>query len=138
MLRINQQHSSAGARSYFSEGLAREDYYTKDEILGQWHGLAARQLGLTGDVARDAFHALCDNRNPVTGQNLTARTKEGRRVGWDMNFHVPKSMSLVYNLTRDEKLLEAFRTAVRETMQELEADVRTRVRQGGQNSERIT
>jgi conjugative relaxase-like TrwC/TraI family protein len=138
MLRINQQRSAAGAKSYFEEGLAREDYYTQDAIVGRWGGQAAERLGLSGDVTRQAFLALCDNRDPNTGHTLTARTRENRTVGYDFNFHAPKSLSLLYTLTKDERLLRAFQGAVRATMQELEADVKTRVRAGGVNAERVT
>ncbi len=138
MLRINQQRSAAGAKSYFEEGLAREDYYTQDAIVGRWGGKGAERLGLVGEVQRDAFLKLCDNRDPNTGRTLTARTRDNRTVGYDMNWHAPKSVSLLYTLTRDERILRAFQSAVRETMQELEADVKTRVRQAGQNTERTT
>ena len=138
MLRINQQRSAAGAKSYFEEGLAREDYYTQDAIIGRWGGKTAERLGLTGEVTREAFLALCDNLDPNTGRTLTARTREHRTVGYDFNFHAPKSLSLLYTLTRDERLLQAFQEAVRATMQELEGDVKTRVRVAGENSERTT
>ncbi len=138
MLRINQQRSAAGAKSYFEEGLAREDYYTQDAIIGRWGGKGAERLGLVGEVGGKAFIALCDNRNPESGTPLTPRSKRDRTVGYDFNFHAPKSLSLLYTLTRDDRILAAFQSAVRETMQELEGDVKTRVRQGGQNTERLT
>ncbi|OWK46464.1 MobF family relaxase [Fimbriiglobus ruber] len=138
MLRINQQRSATGAKSYFEEGLAREDYYTQDAIVGRWGGRGAERLGLIGEVQREAFLKLCDNQNPLSGHPLTPRSKTERTVGYDFNWHAPKSVSLLYTLTKDERILAAFRDAVQLTMRELESDVRTRVRQGGQNSERIT
>ena len=53
-------------------------------------------------------------------------------------FHVPKGVSLVYALNQDERILSAFRTSVRETMDELEADMKTRVASGQRDSERTT
>jgi conjugative relaxase-like TrwC/TraI family protein len=138
MLRINQQCSAAGARSYFQEGLAHEDYYTRDEIIGRWGGRGAERLGLTGAVSREDFHALCENRHPQTGQRLTLRTREGRTVGYDFNWHAPKSLSLLYAMTGDWRILAAFQQAVRQSMQELETEVKARVRRGGQNTERVT
>ena len=35
MLRINQQRSSHGAKSYFKDGLEKGDYYTREEIIGR-------------------------------------------------------------------------------------------------------
>src|ERR1700691_1930245 len=138
MLRINQQRSAFGAKSYFDEGLARDDYYTKDEIIGRWGGKGAERLGLDGAVTSEAFHSLCDNINPVSGEKLTCRTRSNRTVGYDFNFHAPKSLSLLYTLTGDERLLDAFRNSVRQTMEELEGEVKARVRKNGKNEERIT
>jgi conjugative relaxase-like TrwC/TraI family protein len=138
MLRINQQRCSAGAKGYFKDGLAREDYYTKDEIIGRWGGKGAERLGLDGPVTKEAFHALCDNLNPVSGQKLTCRTKDNRSVAYDFTWNAPKSLSVLYTLTKDQRLLDAFRDSVKGTMAELETEAKTRVRKGGVNDERVT
>lgn len=139
MLRITQSASSAAAKSYYVSSLDREDYYSDgQEIVGAWGGRLAEKLGLSGQVERDAFNKLCDNLNPATGENLTARTNENRRVGYDINFHCPKSVSVLYALSNDEKILAAFRASVRETMQDLEKDMQARVRSGGKNENRKT
>lgn len=139
MLRIIQSSSVAQAKSYYTSGLAREDYYAEgQECVGRWGGQGAARLGLEGRVDAPAFSALCDNQHPVTGERLTARTKADRTVGYDFNFHAPKSVSVVYELTRDERVAEAFRESVDETMRQIEGEVRTRVRQGGANAERTT
>ena len=78
------------------------------------------------------WDALCDNQHPQTGKQLTARRQIGRTVGYDFNFHVPKSVSLLYAMTRDERLLDAFRDAVDGTMHDIEAEMATRVRKGRQ------
>ncbi len=129
MLRITQSRSAAaGAKKYFDEALTRGDYYSEgQEIAGSWGGRAAQSFGLEGDVSREAFHQLCDNINPHTGKRLTARNRSGRRVGYDFNFHCPKSVSAVYALTEDARILDAFRTSVQETMQELEKSAECRV-----------
>lgn len=89
-------------------------------------------------VEQDAWDALCDNRDPDTGLTLTARRKAERRVGYDFNFHTCKSLSLLYGLTRDDRLLTAFRDSVNETMHEMEAEMQTRVRMVGKNEDRTT
>lgn len=135
MLRIIQNTSAAGAKSYYSTA----DYYTEgQELAGEWRGEGAKRLGLAGRVQQHEWDALCDNRFPDSGEPLTLRRKAERRVGYDFNFHVPKSVSLLYGLTRDERILEAFRDSVTETMQDLEAEMQTRVRKDGQNEDRIT
>lgn len=135
MLRIIQNSTPAGAKSYYSTA----DYYTEgQELAGVWRGHAAARLGLSGEVRRGDWDALCDNRNPATGEPLTARTKSDRRVGYDFNFHVPKSVSLLYGLTGDERILDAFRESVDATMRDIESEMQTRVRAGGRNEDRTT
>jgi conjugative relaxase-like TrwC/TraI family protein len=135
MLRITQQQSSEAAKRYY----ATADYYSEgQEIVGHWGGDAARMLDLQGQVDKDAFDRLCDNVHPETGRSLTARTRSDRTVGYDFTFSVPKSVSLLYSLTDDPALLAAFRDSVHETMREIEAEMKTRVRKGGKDVDRIT
>lgn len=139
MLRVVAHTSAAAAHQYYAEGLKREDYYSEgQEIIGKWHGKAARMLGLSGDVLPDQFAALVENRNPATGGKLTPRTNAERRVGYDLNFHAPKSLSVLYAITQDKAVLGAFRKAVAETMSELEELAETRVRKRGAQGSRIT
>ena len=139
MLRVIAHKSAAAAKKYYEEELKRGDYYAEGkEVAGKWHGKAARRLGLNGPVKAEEFAALIDNRHPVTGEKLTPRMKADRRVGYDINFHAPKSVSIVHALSGDERILSAFRVAVAETMEEIEALAATRVRKGGAQSERFT
>lgn len=135
MLRIIQNSSPAGAKSYYSTA----DYYAEgQELVGVWRGKGAARLGLSGNVRREDWDALCDNRHPATGAALTPRTKRERRVGYDFNFHVPKSVSILYGVTRDERLLDAFRESVEATMEDIESEMQTRVRREGRNEDRVT
>ncbi len=138
MLRIIENSSAAGVRSYFRSA----DYYTEgNELAGRWRGKAAARLGLRGEIQQKDWDALCDNLNPQTGKKLTVRQKANRRVGYDLNFHVPKSVSVLYGLTGDDRILEAFRESVDETMREMEAEMKTRVRTGkgaGADGDRVT
>lgn len=109
MLRVVAHKSAAAARQYYSEGLLREDYYAEgQEVAGKWFGKGAERLGLSGDVTPEAFAALVDNRHPGTEERLTQRTKADRRVGYDLNFHAPKSLSVLHALTKDADILKAF------------------------------
>ena len=139
MLRVVSHKSAAAARKYYSEGLHREDYYSeKQEVVGKWHGKAARLLGLTGDVTQEAFAALVENRHPGTGERLTARTNRERVVGYDLNFHAPKSLSVLHALTGDPDIVKAFRESVAEAMADIENRIATRVRQKGAQENRVT
>jgi hypothetical protein len=100
MLRITPSTSAAGAKKYFTESLTRSDYYIDgQEVAGLWGGKAAERLGLRGEVDAKSYFALCDNLHPETGEQLTPRNKDNRRVGFDFTFSAPKSVSALYELT---------------------------------------
>ena len=143
MLRMTPSVSAERAKDYFRLALSRGEYYTESktlnqEIVGHWGGRAAERLGLSGDVDQAAFDNLCDNINPIDNKRLTQRTRDDRRAGYDLNFHVPKSVSLALEVGGDRRVLTAFEEAVRETMLDLEADAQTRVRRAGANESRTT
>ena len=107
-------------------------------MVGNWGGKGAERLGLRGTVGKREFDALCENLHPTTGERLTARTNADRTTGYDFSFSAPKSLSLLYGLTEDKELLDAFRKSVDETMHDIEAEMKTRIRKGGKHAERIT
>jgi conjugative relaxase-like TrwC/TraI family protein len=131
--------ASRNAKEYFKESLSKEDYYTEgQEVRGEWHGIAAEKLGLSGAVEQSAFDALCENKKPGTDGRLTQRTRDNRIVGYDFSFHCPKSVSVMYEFTKDERILNAFKLSVNQTMREIETEAKTRVRQKGANENRTT
>ncbi len=135
MIRVTQQNCAKSAKSYYTTA----DYYNEgQELIGSWGGKAASQLGLEGMVDKFSFERLCDNLHPTTGKPLTVRTRADRTVGYDFTFSVPKSVSLLYAMSGDQDILGAFRGAVDETMREMEAEMKTRVRKGRQDTDRTT
>jgi conjugative relaxase-like TrwC/TraI family protein len=139
MLRVVASRSAGAAKEYFKQSLGREDYYSEgQEIRGNWHGVGAVNLGLSGPVTQQAFDALCDNQKPGTDDRLTQRNCDNRRVGYDFNFHCPKSVSVVYEFAQDERILDAFRVSVKQAMREIELETKTRVRKDGANESRTT
>ena len=139
MLRITPSTSAKGAKEYFTQSLTRSDYYIDgQEVTGRWGGKGAERLGLEGDVDAKGYFALCDNRHPETGEQLTPRNKDNRRIGFDFTFSAPKSVSVLYELSGDERILDAFRASARETMEEIEREMKTRVRKNGADHDRET
>lgn len=138
MLRITQSESAAAALSYFEDCLTRGDYYLEgQEVSGAWGGRGAERLGLRGEVEKEAFGRLLENLRP-DGEPLTARTIGNRRPGYDFTFDVPKSVSLLHLVSGDERIADAMRRAIAETMRELEEEMHARVRKDGAFSDRKT
>ncbi len=139
MIRMIQSRAPEQAKAYFSDALLKSDYYVSDqELAGIWEGKLATRLGVGGVVGKDAFFALCENKHPRTGASLTPRQRADRTTGYDINFHAPKSVSVVHGLIGDTHILDAFRASVQETMQAIEADSQTRVRKGGRSVDRAS
>ena len=140
MLFITPSTNSIAAKDYYTRQLERSDYYMKDaaEMPGQWHGLGAELLGLKGEVKREDYFSLCDNQHPETKESLTRNTRSDRRVLYDFTFDAPKAVSLAYEVGGDERVLDAFKSAVNDTMREMENDMMARVRKGGADTDRKT
>jgi conjugative relaxase-like TrwC/TraI family protein len=140
MLFINHATDTKAAKDYFTEHLSKSDYYMRDsqEIAGEWHGRGAELLGLSGTVDKENYFRLCENLNPLTGEQLTPRVKADRRVLYDFTFDAPKSVTLAYELGGDDRVMDAFRESVKETMGEMEDAMRVRVRKNGAREDRQT
>lgn len=141
MLRITPSTSAKGAKEYFTQSLTRDDtgyYHEGQELAGVWGGKGSQMLGVSGPVSQEAYFALCDNRNPSTGEQMSPRDKDNRRIGFDFTFSAPKSVSVLYELSGDERILKVFRESVGETMKDIEAEMKTRVRKGGDDHDRET
>ncbi|MCA9186072.1 MAG: MobF family relaxase [Pirellulaceae bacterium] len=134
MLRITVISSPDNAERYYSAA----DYYLDEEAVpARWHGQGAERLGLHGELVFDHFSALCRNRHPLTGKQITAAHRDNRRVGYDITFSVSKSVSILYALAGDERILKAFQQSVQDTMQLIEQDAAVRLRKDGANSDRL-
>ncbi len=124
----------------------RRDYYAKyltqapGEVPGVWAGNQADDFGLAGDVAHDDLLALLEARDPVSetplGRPFRDRTMSDGRVeravaGFDATFSAPKSVSVLWALTQDERFLDAHDTAVSAALAHLERfGSTTRIRKG--------
>ena len=149
MVTAKTQYSLKNAREYFEEHLAVGDYYDEGQrVAGEWTGLGADRLGLSGKVRADDFLRLCENQHPATGKTLTQRlnsrrvegdgTAANRRVFYDFTISPPKSVSLMAFLGSDERIFAAHERAVRSALREFEAFAATRVRASGAQSDRLT
>ncbi|MFN8023910.1 MAG: MobF family relaxase [Acidimicrobiales bacterium] len=132
---------------YASSAVSSAAYYTKyltaapGEAPGAWMGAQADALGLVGNVDEVQLQALLAGLDPVTGRSLgralsDRTTADGRVVkavaGFDATLSAPKSLSVLWALTGDDRLLECHDVAVRAVVESLERwAATTRVRSNG-------
>jgi conjugative relaxase-like TrwC/TraI family protein len=154
MLATKAQYRLPNAKEYFKEHLSVGDYYAQDQqVLGQWYGDGAEQLGLSGVTRQDEFVRLCENLHPQTGQRLTVRQKTtrldigpdgqprqstNRRVFYDFTFSPAKSVSIAALVGQDQRIVEAHERAVTAALNQLQVFASTRVRKNGQCTDRTT
>jgi conjugative relaxase-like TrwC/TraI family protein len=143
------QYNLKNAEEYFAEHLAVGDYYDEGQrVSGDWIGLGAERLGLSGKVRAEDFLRLCENQHPATGEKLTPELKAtrmqngnpvaDRRIFYDFTFSPPKSVSLAGYLGDDKRIFQAHDRAARVALKHFEEFAATRVRIGGARSERLT
>jgi conjugative relaxase-like TrwC/TraI family protein len=129
---------AADAKRYYSTA----DYYSQgQETVGLWGGILARALGLEGKVKKDDFDRMVDNLHPDSGEQLTPRMKDNRRIGYDFTVSLNKSASILRAFAgeADAKALDAARDrAIAKMMGMVESDMQTRVRIGGKDADRTT
>jgi conjugative relaxase-like TrwC/TraI family protein len=132
------QKNRAAATTYFDEHLSHNDYYAQDEVVahdqgGHWTGIGAERLGLQpGEVVtREVFLRLCDNRHPMTGEQLTPQQFRDRRLYFDFVCSPPKSVSILAVTMNDHRIIEAHREASTMALRELEQFAATRIRKAG-------
>jgi conjugative relaxase-like TrwC/TraI family protein len=100
VLSVASVRSASGAAGYF----AKDDYYTIDDgsEVSAWAGEGAADLGLSSEVAKDAFEGILNGILP-SGEGVAQ--VENRRSGVDLTFSAPKSVSLLAYVTGDKRIL---------------------------------
>ena len=122
--------SSAAASSYYEA----DDYYADGGLSpSEWRGEGAKDLGLAGEVDRDAFRDLLDGKMP-DGQQL-GTTRDGKlehRPGWDVTLSAPKSVSIMAEVAGDRRLVGAHDRAAKVALAFAERHASaTRIREDG-------
>ncbi|WP_210358961.1 MobF family relaxase [Sphingomonas beigongshangi] len=100
MLSVASVRSASGAAGYF----AKDDYYTVEgsSEVSAWAGEGSAELGLSGEVSKDAFEGVL---NGILPSGEAVAQVENRRAGVDLTFSVPKSVSVLAYVTGDKRIL---------------------------------
>lgn len=113
MISVANVRSAGGAANYF----AKDNYYTKADAdrSGIWVGKGAERLGLSGTVDAKAFEAIL--RGELPNGDRIGHQGQYHRAGTDLTFSLPKSWSLLALVGKDQRIIDAYRSAVVETLQ---------------------
>lgn len=119
--------NAAVAKTYFEKG-----YYEQ----GRWFGKGAAKVNLTGEIKdHTPYNNLLDGLSPDGIEPLMGRSVEPskHRAAIDCTFNAPKSVSLQALVGGDERLIEAHRKAVNQTLELMESRyAQTRIVEKGQ------
>jgi len=135
MISVTHFTNTKEAKDYHAH-LSRDDYFGKDaREMPVYEGRTAELLGIKGmEATKESFYALCENRHPATGERLTSRTRDDRRIMTDVTFDVGKSVTLA--ALYDKRIDGLVDASIRETMNDIESEMAVRVRKGGKDTDR--
>ena len=124
-IRGDNQYAAA---HYFSSA---DDYYSK-ENPGLWQGSGAGALGLTGPIQQTQLSRLLDGQLP-NGERIQLTfdpVEKKKRMGLDLTFSAPKSVSMQALVAGDTEVTAAHDRAVARALAEVErlAAARRKVR----------
>lgn len=125
MLSISNIASSKVAESYYD----REDYYTSQENCNSkessWYGKGALKLKLEGTVKVDDFKKIL--RGVVSDDVKLGKYEKGgalkHAAGIDLTFSAPKSVSIMAEVYKDSRILEAHNRAVNSVLDYIEENL---------------
>lgn len=121
MMSLQTISSPGGAGGYYSQ---TDNYYFIGELMTQWHGKLAEEMGLKGNVDITRFTELLEGK--ISEEKTMGKD---HRPGVDMTFSAPKSLSVLSLVGKDERLIEAFKESVYETIPKIEQFISTRITQ---------
>ncbi|AMK20430.1 MULTISPECIES: MobF family relaxase [Sphingobium] len=118
MLSVAPVRSASGAANYF----AKDNYYTVEgsSEVSIWAGEGAQELGLSGQVTKDAFERIL---NGILPDGTGVAQVENRQSGTDLTFSMPKSASIMAYVAGDRHILAANMSAVQSTMKWVEQNL---------------
>lgn len=121
---------SGNLADYYGDGA--DDYYAKEGEAQVWQGKGAEALDLTGEVGRLRFQDLLHGR--VTANRSirnTTRKDSADRLGIDLTFSAPKSISIQALVGGDPALIHAHDLAVTRVLERVEAMAAARTKVDG-------
>lgn len=119
MLGISGIGSAGAASAYF----AKDNYYSRGEAenASKWTGKLAETLGLQGAVKASDLQNILEGRvNKDTRVGAEIKGEWKHNPGRDFTFSMPKSASILALVGKDDRIVQAYKDAVKEGMAHVE------------------
>lgn len=117
--------------SYYKD--SADDYYAKEGESSEWQGAGAEFLDLTGPVDAQRFRELLGGQ-VIPGQEAerkSTRDDSKARIGIDLTFSAPKSVSLQALVHGDVEIIKAHDRAVAAALEQAEKRAQAREKSKG-------
>lgn len=117
--------------SYYQE--EKDDYYTREKQPSEWYGALASELELVGSIEKADFTQLLDgqHKDKVLRDSSFKKKSANDRLGMDLTFNAPKSVSIQALVAGDSRLIEAHHEAVKESLAMIEGNAQARKKVAG-------
>lgn len=117
--------------SYYQE--EKDDYYTREKQPSEWYGELASELGLEGSIEKADFTQLLDgqHKDKILRDSSFKKKSANDRLGMDLTFNAPKSVSIQALVAGDSRLIEAHHAAVKESLAMIEGNAQARQKIAG-------
>jgi conjugative relaxase-like TrwC/TraI family protein len=114
------------AASYYEDGA--DDYYAGEGEASEWQGRGAEALGLTGPVDSQHLRELLAGHVTADGRTSRTATRQDAhsRIGIDLTFSAPKSVSLQALIGGDAAIIHAHDVAVERAIDRAEERAQAR------------
>lgn len=114
------------AASYYED--SADDYYSKEGDASAWQGKGAETLGLDGAVSSERFRELLAGEIKPGAEIIRSDTRKdsNSRIGIDLTFSAPKSVSLQALVGGDGAIIRAHDRAVERAVEAAEQRAQAR------------
>ena len=134
---LTRKHIGKAANYYLD---AVDDYYAKTLDSTSWQGKGAVVLGLEGAIESERFRELLAGRidSHTTINRSSIRSDSKTRLGIDLTFSAPKSVSLQALVYGDIEIIKAHEYAVERAIEMAETRAQARKKIQGQSMIEVT
>lgn len=123
----------ARTSDYYEDGI--DDYFAKENGACEWQGNGASELNLQGSVESERFRMLLAGKISDSARISRASTRQDskQRLGIDLTFSAPKSVSMQALIHGDVAIIRAHEKAVQRTIAVAEERALARKKVGGKS-----